>query len=275
MTIPPTFPAIAAQLQNVRMQIWNGVIPQGGLSCLLATNDFAINSAVRVDLTQQQEAGYLSNVQSIYMDASDCTGPVSLQGANAGGMNITLPGGWQGYFPFMQSNPPVFILSSGGAGTAKVYFVNAPLPPITWPTAGGTFPFDPSTGFLQVTDPMLDAIIANGGLNIQQFPIPVSAYTERVVDFATPGNNIIVPAVAAVRTRVYRLMIGPIGGASNIIIKSGATNLTGAMTFPAGGGFVLDQTSYAWFTGGLNEDLIISSSAAVQIGGRVYYTQQA
>ncbi len=275
MTVPPTFPAIAAQLQNVRMQIWNGVIPQGGLNCLLATNDFAVTPAVRVDLTQQQEAGYLSNVQSVYIDASACTGPVSLQGALAGGMNITLPGGWQGYFPFMQSNPPVFILSSTGTGVAKVNFVNAPLPPITWPSVGGTFKFDPSTGFLEVTDPALDALISNGALNVSELP-QSSPFTEAVISFNAAGDNTIIAAPGAgLRIRVYGLEFGPIAGASDLTKKSAATALTGAQNFPANGGEILDRGNFPWYTCGLNEAFIINSSAAVNVGGRVWYTVAA
>lgn len=269
MTQPlgPTLP-----LQNVFLtsQIWNGIVPSGGLKALRAVSDWSLGNAFTVDLTLAQQNNRLSNVQTIYIDNSANDAAISVIVAGTL-MNITIGAGWQGTFPVLSPNPPSFVLQSAGTGVTIIYFMNAPLPCLTWPSAGGTFTFDGS-GALIVTDQLLDSTIVNNAVNVQELP-QVSPYTEAVIDFAAAGDNQVIAAPAAgLRIRVYGLELGPVSIATNIIKRSGATALTGLQAFPANGGQMLDRTSFPWYTCGPAEAFIINQSAAAQIGGRIWYT---
>lgn len=93
-----------------------------------------------------------------------------------------------------------------------------------------------------------------------------------LISFATSGDNNIVAGVTAKVIKAYRLYI-VVGGATNITIKDGSTALTGAMPFASNGSLVLDFSGIPWYTTSAGNALVINSSAAVQVSGRVEYTQ--
>ncbi len=265
----PFGPVIPNQNVFLTQGIWNGIVPQGGLKALRSTADWSTGAAFTVDLTLAQQQNLLSNVQTVYVDNSQNDQPVTIivQGTL---QRLTLPGNWQGTLPVLCPNPPVLGVQSSGTGFTVFYWVNAPLPCLTWPGSNATFHFD-SGGALIVTDQALDACITDNAVNVQQTPIITSPFAEAVINFSASGDNTIIAAVSAKIIRIYRIMLIA-AGATNLTVKSGSTSLTGAMAMAANGGFILDESSYAWFTGGTNENFILNSSAAVVIAGRVYYT---
>jgi len=89
---------------------------------------------------------------------------------------------------------------------------------------------------------------------------------------AASGDTAAVAAASAKVTRVYRLFI-VVGGATNITFKDGATALTGAIPLAANQSITLDFDGEPWFTCSNNSAFNINSSNAVQVSGRVYYTQ--
>ncbi len=262
-------PVIPTQNVFLTSQIWNGIVPAGGLKALRAVADWSTGASFTIDLTLAQQSGQLTNVQSLYMDNSQNDQPATLivQGTLA---RYTLPGNWQGVLPILSPIPPVFSVQSSGTGTTVFYFVNAPLPCLTWPGTNATFHFDGS-GNLLVSDQALDATISNGAVNTQQLP-QVSPYSEAVINFNAAGDTSLIAAPGAgLRLRIYGLEFLT-AGATNIIVKSAATVLVGEQDFGANSGKILDPIAFPRYTCGVNEAFIFNCSAAVQIGGRIYYT---
>lgn len=105
-----------------------------------------------------------------------------------------------------------------------------------------------------------------------QFLYPRVAHLKSAaIDFAGSGNNTIVAAVASNRILIHRIWF-VVGGATNLIFKDGTTGLSGTVPLSANGGITLDTTGEPWFITTIGNALIINSSAAVQIGGMVFYT---
>lgn len=93
------------------------------------------------------------------------------------------------------------------------------------------------------------------------------------VSVAASGDNTLVAGAGGQTVRVFKLML-VVGAAVNIRFKDGAgTNLTGIMTMTASGAVVLDFDSEPWFVTALGNGFVLNLSAAVQVSGRVYYTQ--
>lgn len=108
--------------------------------------------------------------------------------------------------------------------------------------------------------------------------IPAAPATEDLtgiaIDIAAMGNNTIVAAVINQTIRVFKLFLVATS-AVNVLFRSSDTDFTPAIPLTAGGSIVLDFDTRAWFTTGTNKSFIINLSAAVQVSGRLYYTQSA
>lgn len=107
-----------------------------------------------------------------------------------------------------------------------------------------------------------------------KFQNPTTAgLTSGTLNFSVAGDTSAVAGVAAQTVRIWRLFF-VVAAAVNITLKDGAaTNFTGAMTFLAGGALVLDFCGEPWFVTSAANAFVINCSAAVQVSGRVYYTQ--
>lgn len=111
--------------------------------------------------------------------------------------------------------------------------------------------------------------LAFGGVGILDDEILTSAS----INASSSGNNTLVAAVAGQTVRVYALFLVVAG---TVGIKfNGGSDLTGVMTFGAGGGMVLDRMGVPWFTSTVANGFILNLSAAVQVSGRIYYAQSA
>jgi hypothetical protein len=99
---------------------------------------------------------------------------------------------------------------------------------------------------------------------------------EVTVDLATSGDNVIIAGVAGQTIRVFKLFL-VLGGDTLLTFKHGTTEFDGPLTMFAGGAIVFDEPRPPrhWFKTGTGEDFIINLSNAVQLSGRVYYTQSA
>ena len=101
----------------------------------------------------------------------------------------------------------------------------------------------------------------------------VSAMSGGSISASSTGDNVVVSTVAAQTVRVYRIFF-TVSAATTITFRDGGgTSLTGAMTFTAGGSFVLDFQGDPWFITSSGNAFIINQSGSAQISGRVYYTQ--
>lgn len=102
---------------------------------------------------------------------------------------------------------------------------------------------------------------------------PLARLTAAAIDFATSGDNTIVAGVAGQTIRVYRVFF-TVGAATNVRFGDTSPALfTGAMPTAANGGIVLELTGEPWFVTAIGAGLVVNSSNAVQVGGRVYYVQ--
>lgn len=112
-------------------------------------------------------------------------------------------------------------------------------------------------------------------------PLPVShppqatALTEAAINAASSGDNTLVSGVANTRIRVYRAFFKVNGSGTGVSakFKTGSTDFHPALPFNDKDGMVLDYAEYPWFTCGVAEDLKLNLSAAIQVSGRLYYTQ--
>lgn len=91
-----------------------------------------------------------------------------------------------------------------------------------------------------------------------------------LIDFAGSGDNTVVALISGKRILVHRLFV-VCGGATNLTFKRGSTALSGALPMVAGGGITFDVSGEPWFTTGLAEDFIMTSSNAVQVSGCCYF----
>lgn len=95
------------------------------------------------------------------------------------------------------------------------------------------------------------------------------------INISSSGDNTIVAAVGGQTVRIHKLFLIA-SGAVNLKFKDGAsTDLTPALPLQAYGAMTLDFDQEPWFITAAGNALIINLSAAVQVSGRVYFTQSA
>lgn len=100
----------------------------------------------------------------------------------------------------------------------------------------------------------------------------ISGMPSTKIDFAASGNNTVITSVSGTTINVQRMLLVATA-ATTVTFYDGSTALTGAITLGIGGSIILDYSGNPWFTMTKGNSFIINSSAAVQISGRVYYTQ--
>lgn len=108
-------------------------------------------------------------------------------------------------------------------------------------------------------------------------PLPVTtgllaakALTQAALSFAASGDNTLVSATAAQKTKCYVLVL-VFEGAVGVKIRSGATDLTGVMQMYAGSVIQLSIQTEPHFITATNEALICNLSAAVNVRGWIDY----
>lgn len=109
-------------------------------------------------------------------------------------------------------------------------------------------------------------------------PVPLSQTKVVVVNFSASGDNTLVAAAAGQLINVVRLFL-VVGGATNLTFKdgTGGTALSGPIPMTANGSITLDipTVSIPWFsTSNPVNNLVLNSSAAVQVSGTLWYTQK-
>lgn len=91
------------------------------------------------------------------------------------------------------------------------------------------------------------------------------------IDISSSGDNTIIPGVTLQVIRVFRIFaISP----SSVVVTPkdgvGGTEFTGPLTL---GSFVLDFDGESWFTCSAGNAFVLNLGTAVQVSGRVFYTQ--
>ena len=96
-----------------------------------------------------------------------------------------------------------------------------------------------------------------------------------VVSFATIGDQTVVPAVAGKVIVVVALLLVS-AGTTTVIVRDGATSLSGAMSLVVGVPLFLDEkTDFDYYptSSGAN-NLVINNSAGTQVSGTIWYVQE-
>lgn len=120
-----------------------------------------------------------------------------------------------------------------------------------------------SANFLKVND--------DGSINTAALAVAAtSPFLSAAFDNAAASGDVpVVAAVAGKATRVYRLKIST-AGATVIQVRDGATVLD-TFNLADGGSVILPFSQFPWYETSVNSALIVSSSNAVQVNGRVEY----
>lgn len=127
-------PISNADANNNPVPVYNQQMPKGNIikSLPLVLNLGAGIPQV-IDLTNQQTAGIIDQIQAAWIDNSANTGTVTIN-TGAAQQNVILKTGWQGFVPLMVSNPPILTVTSSATATVMINLMNVPMPCGVWPT---------------------------------------------------------------------------------------------------------------------------------------------
>lgn len=128
-----------------------------------------------------------------------------------------------------------------------------------------------------------DPVTADGHARVKNVPPASSDYgvtmreapaglQEAVININTATDHDLVAGVSGQVIKIWKLFFRA-NGDLTVTIKDGATALTGAMDFAQGGSFTLPKDTDPWFTLAANSPFRLTVAQAVQLSGRVYYTQ--
>lgn len=106
---------------------------------------------------------------------------------------------------------------------------------------------------------------------MQVFPKNIP-YSPVVLSFSTAADQTIVTGVTGQRIYVVKFVVSA-AAATNLTFKSAATALSGAIPISANGFIVPEGDNYWWITNP-GDNLVINNSAAVAVGGTLWYVQQ-
>lgn len=153
---------------NNSQPLFNGQAPKQPKALPLVFN-FVAQQVYNVDLSVQQAFNTIDLVQSLFIDNSTGTAPIVVT-CPVTRQSIQCPPKSQGYFAFLQTIPIQFTVASNGGQTAAIIeLLNFPVASLVWSIGSAAFSFN-GAGALQVSDTLLEALIANGGLTVTTQP---------------------------------------------------------------------------------------------------------
>ena len=153
-----------AQTQFFISDVTNAQIPAEGPKAIPFKMNFTGQPSFSFDLTQIQQRGKFSVMQTLFVDNSANAVVVTTTFEVSGQILIT-PAFSQGYYAVIAPTNTKFVVSAPGATTVNVQFINVPIAPCVWSsvTAG---PIITPGGALIVSDAALDAAIINNRLQV-------------------------------------------------------------------------------------------------------------
>lgn len=117
-------------------QLNNQMLPDEGPKAIPVLLNFdATTDTIELDLGQRQQQGWISMVQSFFIDAKDAANPVSIviDGSN---QVITAKPATQGYYSALVPNPTKLTFTAlMGTGIVRVFLINVPVAGAVWATA--------------------------------------------------------------------------------------------------------------------------------------------
>lgn len=98
-----------------------------------------------------------------------------------------------------------------------------------------------------------------------------ASVTQVPINFSGAGDNILVAGIAGKRIKVLQFFF-VLAAATNLTYKSGSTVLSGALDFGSNAAQVQDFIQLP-LTCNVGDPFILNSSAAVAVGGTIWYAQ--
>jgi hypothetical protein len=120
----------------------NQQIPSEGSKALSILLDFTQANQFTVDLANLQARGFMSMIQTVYVDMSTTDVPMNMI-INGSRQALTFKGRTQGFYTVMCPNPvKLTFICPGGPGQdvttgrygVTIHFLNVPIPGAVWPT---------------------------------------------------------------------------------------------------------------------------------------------
>lgn len=110
-----------------------------------------------------------------------------------------------------------------------------------------------------------------------QHQLNATDWLEAAINAPLINDNSIVAGVAATKIRVWAYWLKVNGSGVGVSLKwrDGTTDLHPALPFNDKDGWVMGFTTRPWFTVSTAAALQLNLSAAIQVSGRIYYTQVA
>lgn len=152
-------------INQLPLGVFNAMVPEEGPKVVPLTLDMTVFQDLTVDLTNQQQSGKFSFIQTLMVDNTANTQPVTIT-TNIIGQRLVIPAGQEAILPIFIGNPPKFRVQTTGAVVLNMWVLNVPLQSQVW-GSGGSFQFT-DDGYLETSDVALDALIANGGLTVNE-----------------------------------------------------------------------------------------------------------
>lgn len=154
------------QQVNTILGAYNAMVPSEGPKIIPINAQLGVNASVLLDFSQLQQQGKISFIQGVMVDNSANAQPLTIVSQTMNQKTV-IPANAQAILPVFVTNPPIFIVSSAGGVNVPLFFFNIPLPAQVW---GGNSAFTFVGNSLQVTDPLLEALISNlngvNGMNV-------------------------------------------------------------------------------------------------------------
>lgn len=196
--------AVTNPTLNPTQGLYNALIPKEGPRVYPLSLDFSADTSFSLDLLQIVNRGYMSFIQTIFVDNSLNDEAVTIT-PDIAYQPLKIPPRSQGYLPILVPNQPKLVFSSSGGVKVVVNLLNIPLPAQVWATdapfaiSGGSLVV--VSGKLQVADPVLDGAVLSGKVLTQNYQLgsgdtlyPAFAGTKGFLNsaFSTTGDKTLI-----------------------------------------------------------------------------------
>lgn len=112
---------------------YNFMVPCEGAMCIPLVLDFSSFAEFDLDLSQFEQQGRFSMVQSLFIDLSDTASAMVVVIDPAGvKQTIVANGNTQGYYTVLAPNPTKITFSCASGQVERVHLVNAPIAGVVW-----------------------------------------------------------------------------------------------------------------------------------------------
>jgi hypothetical protein len=215
------------------VDVYNQSMPKtGGSTAIPIVLDFTTASSFVIDWTGQNWQGFVTTIQTVYVDNTQNTGPLTISG-NPLNQGISVPGGAQAFLPLTVVNPPKFTVSvANGNGVARLIFMNVPMPACVWYPTGRVV----STVDAGITQALTGVPLAVTG--------PILSLVSHSTTTANPAASTLLMPTATYRK--YLLIKAPEAADLWVNIIGGTAAVNGADCIKIPAGSFYESFTVAW-----------------------------